>query len=480
MSMAAATAAVYATPSNSRPTSRVSSRRSSMDFSVPQSSGWNSVTSTPLNFEAIVIRFLTLLDLDPSQIPGSAPSLPLTESPISHSNAQRHNLLHLATVLGFHRLAQFLIARGIDVNSPDRNGYTPLHFAALYGRVAITRQLLDAGAASYSRNRAGKTAHEIARDRDDVDVEELFLRSRPALVGGQRRQQFAPTFINNYSPAPETPSSLYSRSVVSDGEFDESDGEEEDSPFYSSDEEEESSDIERGISRNNSIVSLYHLLDAEADAEEEEEEDVEEEEEDLTIALEDSRVDKPSGWLARTFSPTVIFPARKKGDNSTEATTAVWEKVPGIGFPLIPEVIAFPWTSGKTGVIESVEGNDGGEGEKVKDWKSIYGPWWQAKTNHRPSSPPPPMYSPTDISPISTTAPVPIPFVSRPPTLATYPPTRAQTRAQMKAKIARRVGYEPEDVSDRLASSLLHHEKTMKNLKYDKMLYVFWIPCLLR
>lgn len=160
--------------------SRTPSRRSSLaldDSTLPPPMPYTATPGEARNFEGIVIKFLSLLDLDPSLIPGAAPSLPSARPPISHLNRQQHNLLHLACVLGFHRLVQFLLARNIDLDSRDRNGFTPLHFAALYGRVAITRQLLDAGANSMARNRAGKTPLEIARDRDDVDVEEILLRA---------------------------------------------------------------------------------------------------------------------------------------------------------------------------------------------------------------------------------------------------------------------------------------------------------------
>ncbi|KAM0790167.1 hypothetical protein ACM66B_005486 [Microbotryomycetes sp. NB124-2] len=191
-----AASSVQTTPTTSRPSSRTHSRRSSLSSLSGASSDvappplpYTSADGETRNFESVVIKFLSLLDLDASQIPGAAPSLPSSSPPISHANAQRHNLLHLATVLGFHRLAQFLIARGIEVDAADRNGFTPLHFAALYGRVAITRLLLEAGADLDRRNLAGRSAEAIARMRDDVDVEDVLIRAR------QRRQALMPISI---------------------------------------------------------------------------------------------------------------------------------------------------------------------------------------------------------------------------------------------------------------------------------------------
>ncbi|KAK4048163.1 SPT3 Dosage dependent suppressor of Ty-induced promoter mutations-like protein [Microbotryomycetes sp. JL221] len=178
--MQLAASSVQTTPTSSRPGSRTHSRRSSLANGDAESSPlpYTLVEGETRNFESILIKFLSLLDLDASMIPGASPSLPSTSPPISHVNAQKHNLLHLATVLGFHRLAQFLLARGIDFDAADRNGFTPLHFAALYGRVAIARLLLDAGADFDRVTVAGRSAEDIARIRDDVDVEQVLLRAR--------------------------------------------------------------------------------------------------------------------------------------------------------------------------------------------------------------------------------------------------------------------------------------------------------------
>ncbi|GAA5985338.1 hypothetical protein JCM11641_006371 [Rhodosporidiobolus odoratus] len=174
-----AASSVYATPA----ASRASSRRASVDgSSSPPAPAHLALTGETRNFQDIVIKFLSLLDLDPSLIPGSAPSLPSTSPPISQPNTQQHTLLHLATVLGFHRLVAFLLARGIALDAADRNGYTALHFAALYGRVAIARLLLDAGARVGIQNLAGRTPLDIAQERDDVDVEELLLARGTAVV----------------------------------------------------------------------------------------------------------------------------------------------------------------------------------------------------------------------------------------------------------------------------------------------------------
>lgn len=295
----AAARSVYPTPT----TSRASSRRSS--FSDSPNASTTSLSSLPAvasgetrNFEGIVIKFLSLLDLDPSLIPGAAPSLPSTHPPISHVNNQQHTLLHLATLLGFHRLVAFLLQRGIAVDMPDRNGYTALHFAALYGRVAIARLLVEGGASVDARVNDGRTPLDIARDREDIDVEELLLvkgaTTSPTQVTptmSVSRQQFVTTSpVSHARPTPSASSAAFGRRSSLASAFAEDsasdNGEDEDEPWSVesdefpsdwtvSDEEGDSSDGDSeeeevdlwtwSRSRNASTISLQYLLEAEAE-----------------------------------------------------------------------------------------------------------------------------------------------------------------------------------------------------------------------
>ncbi|BGP26236.1 membrane-bound transcriptional activator [Rhodotorula toruloides] len=297
--LGAAARSVYPTTA----TSRASSRRSSVSDSPNAST--TSITSRPpvaigetRNFEGIVIKFLSLLDLDPSLIPGAAPSLPSTRPPISHANTEQHTLLHLATLLGFHRLVSFLLQRGIAVDMPDRNGYTALHFAGLYGRVTIARLLLEGGASINARVNDGRTALDIARDRDDIDVEELLLargatpsptQVTPTMssAGGQQLVTLSPA--SSVRPLPSTSTAAFgrrsslARSFAEDFTSDEDEDDDEPwsvesdefpSDWTVSDEEGDSADeaSEEEIdlrtwsrSRNASTVSLQYLLEAEAE-----------------------------------------------------------------------------------------------------------------------------------------------------------------------------------------------------------------------
>ncbi|KAK0547548.1 SPT3 Dosage dependent suppressor of Ty-induced promoter mutations-like protein [Tilletia horrida] len=126
--------------------------------------------TTHSSFQDSVFSFLSLLDVDPDSVPGSN----TRKDAIRLANKQGHTLLHLAVMLGFHRLAADLLRRGVPVNARDRNGYTALHFAALHGRVTIARLLLNGGARDNIPNWEGHLPIDIAREKDQIDVEMLL------------------------------------------------------------------------------------------------------------------------------------------------------------------------------------------------------------------------------------------------------------------------------------------------------------------
>ncbi|KAI9485544.1 MAG: hypothetical protein EXX96DRAFT_545508 [Benjaminiella poitrasii] len=66
-------------------------------------------------------------------------------SDVSLTSAQEHTMLHLAAMLGFTKLTEFLLQLGCDVNAVDKNGYTALHYAAWYGHADVVRSLMTTG-----------------------------------------------------------------------------------------------------------------------------------------------------------------------------------------------------------------------------------------------------------------------------------------------------------------------------------------------
>ncbi|GAA5981015.1 hypothetical protein JCM5350_000013 [Sporobolomyces pararoseus] len=536
---AAATSA-YATPVPSRP----SSRRTSFSTNSPSSS------TTPVlapaetrNFEGIVIKFLSLLDLDPSLLPGAAPSLPSASPPISQPDAQQHTLLHLATVLGFHRLVAFLLARGIDYDAADRNGYTALHFAALYGRVAIARHLLDAGANASLKTFAGRTAIEIAQERDDVDVEDLLLRAAPS-PSSTTLEQITPRISSrrplvSFSPASlSRPTSLYGDSddegqdqdsfddqvseidgsseegeqsdwSRSDRSFDESSDwpseSDEDGDEGADEAEEEEVYTRPARSRNASTISLHYLLEAEENAQ-------------MStpvvkkVSFPDSEVDespappsKPSlsassssSWLSKKLKPTVQ-PGLDKLQPLTGGVSNAWEKAKANRFNLpqmhMPELGAFPAmpaaltrrmstsrrrSGGATSAGEETDaGEESGWEGASRHWRALYSGQWWNKT---PSSPPP-QYTPSDSLYLPNTT-------DPDEKLATStnefsPSTSASTsiaRPSQFSKLSRRSRRKLSVVSDDTDDTASVAASEFEEIKHDgndRMLWFFWIPVLL-
>ncbi|KAI7884828.1 hypothetical protein K492DRAFT_142497 [Lichtheimia hyalospora FSU 10163] len=94
---------------------------------------------------------------------------------LSLTNGNQHSLLHLATICGYGRLVRVLVKLGCDVNQPDHNGFTALHFASWTGKVDIVQALI-AKANLQARNIMGKTAEKMALDAGHAHVVEVFKR----------------------------------------------------------------------------------------------------------------------------------------------------------------------------------------------------------------------------------------------------------------------------------------------------------------
>jgi len=70
--------------------------------------------------------------------------------------------LLLAVISNSSHLAQRVLDSGVDVNSADEKGTTPLHMAATLGRASMTERLLGWGARTDVRDRSGKTPLQCA------------------------------------------------------------------------------------------------------------------------------------------------------------------------------------------------------------------------------------------------------------------------------------------------------------------------------
>ena len=70
-----------------------------------------------------------------------------------------------------------LIEHGAGVNVTDERGWTPLHFAAMHGRVENAKILINSGAEVNAKDRLGKTPLHWAASREKKEMV-AYLRSQ--------------------------------------------------------------------------------------------------------------------------------------------------------------------------------------------------------------------------------------------------------------------------------------------------------------
>ncbi len=83
--------------------------------------------------------------------------------------------LHDAAFNNHHEVAQLLLEHGADVNAQDNNGNTPLHEAAEVGRLDVVELLLEHGADVNAQDIGGYTPLHWAASRGHREVAELLL-----------------------------------------------------------------------------------------------------------------------------------------------------------------------------------------------------------------------------------------------------------------------------------------------------------------
>lgn len=94
---------------------------------------------------------------------------------VNHANKAQQTLLHVAAVMGFHRLLRRLVVVGAHLNTQDINGFTPLAFAALCGQPQCARVLLEAGASYDVPTSLGEMPLDLAKLDDGNPVESILL-----------------------------------------------------------------------------------------------------------------------------------------------------------------------------------------------------------------------------------------------------------------------------------------------------------------
>jgi len=84
-------------------------------------------------------------------------------------------LLPEACNFGYYEVVRLLIEKGTNVSRAGIGGFTPLHYAALVGHVAIGTLLLDCGANMEAKEHNGCTALHIASKEGDEGIIRLLL-----------------------------------------------------------------------------------------------------------------------------------------------------------------------------------------------------------------------------------------------------------------------------------------------------------------
>ena len=79
-------------------------------------------------------------------------------------------LLHLAAEGGDVKIIEYFIQRGNELDLKDRYKWTPLHYAAYSDKKEAVSFLIEKGSKLNERDFSGKTAYNIANDRQNSDI----------------------------------------------------------------------------------------------------------------------------------------------------------------------------------------------------------------------------------------------------------------------------------------------------------------------
>ena len=80
-------------------------------------------------------------------------------------------------------MVQILLDHGADV-SPRRelDGWTPLHLAALFGKIEVAQTLMEAGARPSVKGGDGMTAEDVAKKYRHHILADLLRRFGPSII----------------------------------------------------------------------------------------------------------------------------------------------------------------------------------------------------------------------------------------------------------------------------------------------------------
>ncbi|THD29064.1 Ankyrin 2, partial [Fasciola hepatica] len=110
---------------------------------------------------------------------------------VDHPSASGFTPLHIAAHYGNLNISKLLIERGANVNHNAKNSITPLHVATKWGKDEVVNELLNAGAEVDARTRDGLTPLHCAARSGHADVVETLLK-RGANANLKTRNDLSP------------------------------------------------------------------------------------------------------------------------------------------------------------------------------------------------------------------------------------------------------------------------------------------------
>jgi len=381
-------------------------------------------------------------------------------------------LLHFASALGLSKLVSALIAWKANVLIPDKNGFSPVHFACFYGRIECVEILVRAGRAHLEgRNARGRTPLDVCGTEEVRELvleleEEVETRKRKSRIGSE---------------------------VESGGEGDdeglswsEGDDEEDDSWPTAIPGAEAPQPVSRLVSRVNSVASIAsHKAVSRA----------------ATPYLVDD--------VLTPTTPKHSIPAQPLSPPSPSSYWGLGRNIswPSGGWPF-PNVPAMPQFGQRRGDgPKEKHGNDDLQEEKEQMfkwmvWMDTARKMWQQQQQQQITevdNDPPPMYSPTGAASASDpshgkgtsnavgapAAPVALDEPPSPLTLdlpcgaSTAPAGPSVPHAHRRGRQRRSSYSRPTDDDSNETSSLAVAVGRRKTKTIDTMLILFWIPVLL-
>lgn len=119
--------------SNSSSTSNQLNQQLQLNWMVVASNKIKELSTSTLNHEDILIKFLNILQI---------PNYIITSPNWGVCNSEGQTMLHLACLKNYSKLTNFLLKSGSRVDYRDKNGFTPVHFAFIPGNRKIITMLM--------------------------------------------------------------------------------------------------------------------------------------------------------------------------------------------------------------------------------------------------------------------------------------------------------------------------------------------------